>query len=291
MSGVDRSELVRWEELLPAEFLQRIEKRSLVYLPMGICEPHGHIAPLGLDTLKAEYLCLEAARRFGGIVAPTLGYQIHEVGFHAQWLEEVVGEVNPRMTAMPPDVMMRFFLFQLRAFANAGFKVAFALTGHAGGNQEDFRLVATHFMKYVDMEVLVKADPELVEGKYEGDHAGRYEISQLLYLRPELMDLSRLELIKTSPLGRFAQGQNAAEASAKEGADIIKACLEKIGQLIPANDARQRSDSKAKMLDYGETEQIWDDIVKEKSEWITLRPHMGQPSVKKDSRWLPFERP
>jgi hypothetical protein len=33
----------------------------------------------------------EASRRFGGVVAPTQGYQIHETGYHAPWLTEVMG--------------------------------------------------------------------------------------------------------------------------------------------------------------------------------------------------------
>jgi hypothetical protein len=49
------------------------------------------VAPFGLDTIKAVYLCEEASRRFGGVVAPTQGYQIHETGYHAPWLTEVMG--------------------------------------------------------------------------------------------------------------------------------------------------------------------------------------------------------
>ena len=87
----------RWAELLPREFLARQQQLPLVYLPLGLCEPHGHAAAFGLDTLKAEWLCEEAARRFGGIVAPTQGYQIHETGYHRPWLAEVVGDVNPHL--------------------------------------------------------------------------------------------------------------------------------------------------------------------------------------------------
>src|SRR6516225_5696236 len=89
-----KSERVAWEYLLPEEFERRLAARPVVYLPLGLCEPHGHVAPFGLDTIKARYLCEEAARRFGGIVAPTMAYQIHETGYHAPWLREVMGNVN-----------------------------------------------------------------------------------------------------------------------------------------------------------------------------------------------------
>lgn len=36
-------------------------------------------------------------------------------------------------------------------------------------------------------------DSELVEGRYVGDHAGRYEIPQPLALRPDLMEMARFD--------------------------------------------------------------------------------------------------
>ncbi|MCU0403678.1 MAG: creatininase family protein, partial [Chitinophagaceae bacterium] len=179
----------------------------LVYLPLGICEPHGRIAVLGLDLIKAEWLCEEAAQRYGGIVAPALGYQIHESGYHAPWLADVVGNVNAMMTSMPPHVMLHFFLYQLRAFNNAGFKAAIVLSGHAGGNELDFRMAASCFMQYSTMKVKVFADPELVQGKFTGDHAGQYEISQLLYLQEEAVKTKEDD--DKNRLGRFALGSDA----------------------------------------------------------------------------------
>ena len=55
---------VAWEFLLPEEFERRLAARPIVYLPLGLCEPHGHIAPFGLDTIKARYLCEEGGAPF-----------------------------------------------------------------------------------------------------------------------------------------------------------------------------------------------------------------------------------
>ena len=191
---------IRWEELLPHEFVARQEDLPLVYLPLGLCEPHGHAAAFGLDTFKAVWLCEQAARRFGGIVAPTQGYHIHETGYHRPWLAEVIGKANPHLGSVPPDVLLRMLLFQLRAFTNAGFRAVVVLTGHHG-NQADLRLVAEEFMASRRVRIVTVSDPELVKGIYPGDHAGRYELSQLLHVRPDLIDLQR---ISTSPRARWA---------------------------------------------------------------------------------------
>ena len=276
---------VHWERLLPEEFLRRQRAAPVVYLPLGICEPHGHGAPFGLDTLKAEWLCTAAARRYGGIVAPTLGYQIHECGYHARWLEDVVGEVNPRMTALPPDVVLRFFLYRLRAFAGAGFSVIVAITGHAGGNEDDFRRVAAAFATASGVRVIVRADPELAAPDFPGDHAGQYELSQLLYLHPELMDLGRLDRAADDPLGRFAQNPDAAAASADYGQRIMARCLDAIGELLPPGPPPPPPPQ----LTYRRTEAIWQSLQNAGQPWRTAAPAPGQPPVSPGSRWKPYE--
>ena len=218
MSDVHEKNPVCWEELLPAEFETRLTDLPVVYLPLGLCEPHGHIAPFGLDTIKARYLCEQAARRFGGIVAPTMAYQIHETGYHAPWLARVIGGVNPRLAALPPHVVLEAFLYQLRAFRNAGFKGVAAISGHAGGNQNDLREVASAFSDAFAIELFVRADPELVE-THQGDHAGRFEISQLLAIRPDLIDMGRVgadDERSARPL-RAEPGCRRSECGARRG--------------------------------------------------------------------------
>jgi creatinine amidohydrolase len=263
------AETVRWEDLLPREFEQRLAQLPLVYLPMGLCEPHGHVAAFGLDTHKAVYLCEESARRFGGTVAPTQTYQIHETGYHRPWLEEVMGDVNPRMGSLPPDVVLRLLIFQLRAFVNAGFRAVIVLTGH-NANQPDLRLVAEEFRRNRPIPISAVSDPELVAGQFEGDHAGRYEISQLLYVRPELIKLDRLDDRHTTALGRFAQGDDAGEATATEGHAIIESSLDAIKALV--DECHPLPDAEAlPFMTIEEADEIWQRVDARRDEWCTLR--------------------
>lgn len=264
MSTADRP-AVRWAELFPDEFLARLEERPVAYLPMGMVEPHGHAAVFGLDQIKADWLCEEAARRFGGIVAPAQTYAIHETGFHRTWLDEVVGEVNPRLADLPPDVVMRTLLFQLRTLANAGFRSIMVVSGQNGA-QADLRLVADEFSALTAVPVVVRSDPELVATTHPGDHAGRYELSQLLHIRPDLVDLDRVGRTHTSPLGRFAQNPDAAEATADHGKEIMEAALVAIEQLV-ADAGVGPFDPP--WLAFDDVEPAWKNVLKQRRHWVS----------------------
>ncbi len=261
------SDRVRWQELLPREFVARRDTHPVVWLPMGICEPHGHVAAFGLDTIKADYLCEESARRHGGVVAPTQGYHVHETGPHAPWLREVVGDVNPLLAAVPPDIVLRLLVFQLRAFRNAGFRLAMVVTGH-NGNQDDLRLVVEEFTRRSPLKVVAKSDPELVAGTFEGDHAGRYEVSQLLHIRPDLVDLTRVDDGATSALRRFAQGVDVAESSAEHGKEILDLSLDVLEGLATAMDVPDGPLEGFMTLE--EAEEVWQAVHARRDEWVTL---------------------
>lgn len=265
------TETVAWAELKPAEFIARRDARPIVYLPLGLCEPHGHVAPFGLDTIKAEYLVTEAARRFGGIVAPTMAYHIHETGYHAPWLRRVMSGVNPLLAAIPPHLMLETLLYQFRAFHNAGFQGVVVLSGH-NANQADLRMVAEAFAAHHPIAHFVRSDPELVAGRFKGDHAGRYELSQLLHIRPDLVAMDRASWVASNPLGRFAQNPDVSEASVEEGEAIIEASLTAIGHAV---DGLTFGPSPRPFLPMSAMEPIWAEIAARKADWVTLRGEEG----------------
>jgi len=279
---------VRWAELLPDDFKSRIAACPVVYLPMGLCEPHGHIAAFGLDTIKADYLCDEGARRFGGIVAPTQGYHIHESGYHARWLEDVVGEENPLMTGLPPHVVLHQFLYQLRSFANAGFQGALVLSGHSGGNQNDLRQAASAFTNSFGMAVVVHSDPELVEGRHPGDHAGKYEISQLLYLRPDLVDMKLINRrYEKNSGGQLALGDDASDATTAYGEQVMEDSLARIGEIVA--ELKQIPFANRPRIDFASVEAVWREFLKDAPHWKTAQKWPAQTEVSDSSQWKPYE--
>ena len=281
---------VRWAELRPDEFTARLSECPLVYLPVGLCEPHGHVAALGLDMILADYICDEGARRYGGIVAPTQGYHIHESGYHAQWLEETVGETNSRLGGIPPHVLCHQFLYQLRAFANAGFKAALVITGHGGGNERDLQTWGKAFFERFGMPVQVLMSMELTPD-HRGDHAGKYEISALWYVRPELVDMSLLNRQhEEGSGGRLALGPNAGEATQEYGVEVITEALENLEQRV-AELRAVASEAELPPITYEPVEALYTELYQHMDTWVTLSPRPNQKAVSAESRWKPYEKP
>ena len=92
---------VRWERMFRDELEQAFEETPLLYLPYGICEPHGPHNALGLDSLKVHGIACRAAQAHGGIVAPVSYWHIHKLGGEDAWSFKAIGEVaRPWLTAI-----------------------------------------------------------------------------------------------------------------------------------------------------------------------------------------------
>jgi creatinine amidohydrolase len=275
---------VKWSHLLPAEFVARRDACPLVYLPIGLCEPHGHVAALGMDMLKADAICDAAARRNGGIVAPTQGYTIHEAGFHAPWLAETVGEHDGHMAAISPEAMCHVFLYQLRAFANAGFRAVIAISGHGGGNERDLAAWGTAFTEQFGLPVRVIMEFALAPD-FPGDHAGKYEVSSLMHLHPELVDLSRLDRAHEPGVSRLAQGGNAGESSSAYGAAINAQVQDNLSTVArDMLDQGTRAEI-ARPIPFAPVEALYQALYTQRHTWVSNNLRPGQAPAPDGSRW------
>jgi creatinine amidohydrolase/Fe(II)-dependent formamide hydrolase-like protein len=185
---------VRWEEMLPDEFLEAMAACPVCYLAYGLAEPHGAYNALGLDWLKAFALCERAAAAHGGIVAPPFCWHVQEAP-HFDWCA-AQGVSQPLASSIPPDLFLHIVLHQLRVVDARGFRVAILVTGHYGGTERDMRLLCDYYLRRsgTPLNVYCIADWEAIEyGDYRGDHAGICETQQLMALRPGMVDLSQSE--------------------------------------------------------------------------------------------------
>ena len=144
-------------------------------------------------------------------------------------------------------------------------------------------------MEHVDMKVWYGTDFDLTANQYKGDHAGKYEISTLLYIRPDLVNVELKHLESESDSGgKFALGVDAHEASVEYGERILRKCVETLcNHVEQAIGECSANDGSRAPLSYSQTERIWNDVIQQK--WKCLHPRDGQEAVSAKSRWKPQE--
>jgi creatinine amidohydrolase len=198
----DRRREVRFEEMFPWEIAAAMAEAPLCYLPLGTLEWHGEHAAVGLDALKAHAVCVLAAERSGGLVAPPLHWS-------TDWREDLPdgsyltggierGEryhVPGNMFWLRPQTFHNLLLDVYEAMRRRGFRAIVVLSGHWSiahniaairETGEEFRRThpTTGWLLLTDQEVV----PDL---HYLVEHAAGDETSLLLAIRPDLVALDK----------------------------------------------------------------------------------------------------
>jgi len=240
---------VRYVYLRPEVIRKKREACPVAYIPIGTIEWHGLHNPVGLDTLKAEQLCIRCAQAGGGLVFPAL--------FYGENREEALMEANAgdkeeisAAYGLPPenfapgymgysvkeqsDAYLRLLVHILHEVRSLGFKVAVFSPGHYP--LLDFARAACALFHQT-----VKHDKrgmciawaftgyELVKDVYEyaGDHAAYWETSLLLALCPGLSDLSVLPEDRDERLVGVG-GLPPQDATAEFGEKMTRAIVERV---------------------------------------------------------------
>jgi creatinine amidohydrolase len=166
--------------------------RDTVVLALGAVEQHGHHLPLGTDSIFGDELGRRVAERLDAFYAPTIrvGCSSHHLAFpgtmsiEQETFELMVGDV-------------------VRSWARHGFKRIVLLPTH-GGNFDPLAAAVERLGPVEGVNVIAVADlgmlieATLVLGGHlgippaeGGVHAGEWETSMMLALRPDLVDMKR----------------------------------------------------------------------------------------------------
>jgi creatinine amidohydrolase len=227
---------VEWERMLPHEFRAAFDALPVVFLPLGTVEWHGEHNALGLDSLKAHALCVNAARRAGGgIVHPPLYGGMGGLDKPATVVME--GELAWE------NYLLRPWLEQLcYEFHRQGFRAVIMLTGHYGHNQQIVvRETAARMTERLQIAVLGTPEYWLAhEAGYLGDHAGIGETSLLWHLAPELVDIARIR--EDPEYGATDAIEKAASPQLGQlYAEVIETRLAAVARAMPGWDAPTRA--------------------------------------------------
>lgn len=176
-------------EELTRDEARQIAPKTLVVLPVGAVEQHGPHLPVGTDFFTIEHLAraaaAEAASSVPVLVAPTLpfGSSHHHLPFGGT-------------LSLSTETYYRVVFELCESLIVGGFRRIFVLNGHGGNNEliqlairdlalkHPCRLAAASYWS-VAWDALVEAGAHK-KGNLPG-HAGRFETSQILALRPELV--------------------------------------------------------------------------------------------------------
>jgi creatinine amidohydrolase len=232
-------EKVRYEELLPHEFEQRLARRPVGYLPVGTLEWHGVQSALGADFLQARGLFERAARRFGGIVFPPVWLGPDRVMSRSDGPDLIGMDMHestvPRRPLpgscywAPKGLFLAWVEAILAQAKRAGFRCIIA-DGHAPSRWAWGEGV-TAWESQFDLKLL-SVTRDFQEGwRTQMDHAGRNETSILMSVEPSLVDLTRL------PAGRNewpegVAGEDPRDSTPEFGEELIEATLSLIGEKL-----------------------------------------------------------
>ena len=250
---------VLYEELRPAEFVERVNAFPVAYLPLGTLEWHGLHLPLGSDGLQSRGVFERIAADVGGVVLPMLFLGPDNV---------VEGNASDRERAnlnavdgVPPKDRKPVFIgmdqhsFEKDApqqlegsayhveealfnalldsvlwnLARAGFRV---VVGHGHGPSTGvFDKGKERFKEQFGLQTYTLR--ELGEKGAEGiqtDHAAANETSLVLALRPDLVELSQLSP-EAIPIGIWGIDPRT-HATAERGQAIIEKNVRLAGEKL-----------------------------------------------------------
>ncbi len=163
-----------------------LKEKDLILLPVGSTEQHARHAPLGTDTLIAIHLAEDASIQTKVIVAPPLwfGWSPHHL-------------VLPGSISIRAKVLQDLMFDVVGSLAKHGFGRFVIVNGHRITNLPWMQIAAERAQTELKVRVRI-FDPAFMEKEIADElgfgpvgHAEEIETSQLLYIEPDLIDLSK----------------------------------------------------------------------------------------------------
>ena len=195
-------EKVNWLDLTPEEFIDRRAECPVCYMPYGLAESHGVYDHMGVDWYAASKLCELAAKKGGGIVAPSFAWHVDEEP-EFNWSIRGCGMGDFLGAALPAYMFFHNILYHLRAFDARGFKAVLLISGHGvQGNIHDINLMIDYYKLKTGSPIQAVFSgyscyiPKDAFPGISRDHAGDYETAIGYAARP---DIAPTHLLGTEP--------------------------------------------------------------------------------------------
>jgi creatinine amidohydrolase len=174
------------QEMCWPDVQEYLETSDMVIIPIGSTEQHGPHLPLGTDYYEALELSKLVSARTGVLVAPVTmaGYSIYHSGF-------------PGTLSLKPGTLEQVLFETCRMLMKYGFRKFMFLNYHGGNSVIENNVIhrINHTTEAVAVRIGIRASFQ--EGEKEAApldyHAGIGETSIMLYLKPGLVKMERIE--------------------------------------------------------------------------------------------------
>jgi creatinine amidohydrolase len=216
---------------------------SMILLPLGATEQHGPALPISTDSIIADALCREAARRTGTPFAPVL--TLTSSGAHtSKW---------PGTFSMAPVTFIQTLLQWARWAEATGWKKILFVNAHAGNHaplrvavdQIRLELLGKVQVGFVDTFTLTPGIAARFTSDAKDLHANKAECDLLLHLAPDLVDtgafpqaddLDRTEgLVFSYPVSQTSLNGTTGRPSsgrAEDGCELFEMMSEALTRII-----------------------------------------------------------
>jgi creatinine amidohydrolase len=230
-----------FDELSSNEVAEAAKAGAVVIFPLGSIEAHSDHLPLCTDSIQAEYIAVEVAKRTGSIVAPPFRYGICNATRNF-----------PGTLTIGFDTLYGLVHDVLSELVRSGFTKIMLISGHAGNSHMVALRLASQdvVIKYEQLGVRIMvlsdfdfADDLIPEYAAKGDgHAGTIETSRVMAIKPELIKckgkadvwrMPRFEVIAHPELCiPSAVNGDPTSASKEKGNKINQHIIEQIEKLV-----------------------------------------------------------
>lgn len=189
------------------EVEEALTRTDVALIPVGSIEQHGRHLPLGTDSYAATEACKLVAQRADALVVPVVlaGISAHHLGF--------AGSLT-----LAPETFEQVIFETAQALIHHGIRKIAIYNGHGGNSASVANVITRINNSTVATAVdLGRIEIPAVESPYDAPpfdwHAGVGETSSMLFLTPQLVDMSAAE----NPVLTFPPEARAARATMSGG--------------------------------------------------------------------------
>lgn len=183
----------------PRDAADLIARDPRLVIPVGTCEQHGPHLPLGSDTLIVERLASDLSAEFGVLLAPTVEY-----GVNVETEKGFAGNASLRKKTLHRELNDL-----LASWEATGIREFILLTAHEHDpHLEALSTVITSEARVRVVDIFGVSFSDLLQGQSEPMHGDEVDTSLLLYIAPELVDMSLATdyMMSRDELRRYRRG-------------------------------------------------------------------------------------